>query len=163
MNYVINIPYTILIPTFYTDLLPIFISLLWKMGLERTWFSVTWWLRCCISAYALSTLTQNLFFIFLIRDNILSLPRVNISWKFIIFFKTDCQGLFDKIILLNHVNFRLLMNALRLIICKPPWQYCFTTILCFILQDLPTSIRKICCLILLVFGLLDLEWYKQMV
>ena len=24
------------------------------------------------------------------------------------------------------------MNAFRLIICKPPWQYCFTAILCFI-------------------------------
>ena len=26
------------------------------------------------------------FFTFIIRDNIFSLPRVNISWKFIIFF-----------------------------------------------------------------------------
>ena len=100
------------------------------MGLERIWFSVSLWLRCCISAYALSTSTQNLFFTFLIRNNIYSLPRVNISWKLIIFFKTDCQGLFDKITLLNHINFRLL---------------CFyiVHILKFILSDLVYRFRKI--------------------
>ena len=46
---------------------------------------------------------------------------------------TDCQGLSVKVILLNQVIFILLINAFRLIILKPPSQYCFTTTVCFIL------------------------------
>ena len=122
--------------------------------------------KCCITSACLQWLCHSgerivargpLVYISYKRYIIFSLPRINISWKFMILFKTNCQGLFDIITLLNHVNFRLLMNSFRLIICKPPCQYCFTAILYFIfLQDLPTSIRKICCLILLVFGQLDL-------
>ena len=45
---------------------------------------------------------------------------------------TDCQGLFDKMTLLNQVNFILSINAFRFIILRPPSQYCFITTFCLI-------------------------------
>ena len=134
MNYVINILYTILIPTFniYWFVTYFYLIIMENGAGEKMVFSVLMVkvLYICICFKYIDP--KLIFFTFLIRDIIFSLPRVNISWKCIIFFKTDCQWLFYIITLLNHINFRLLMNAFRLNIWKPPWQYCFTTILCFI-------------------------------
>ena len=45
---------------------------------------------------------------------------------------TACQGLFDKMTLLNQVYFIPSINAFRFIILRPPSQYCFITTFCLI-------------------------------
>ena len=54
------------------------------------------------------------------------------SLKLMVFCMIDCQEQCELMTVLSHVTFILFINAFRLIIFKPPSQYCLTTALYFI-------------------------------